>query len=139
MIHTVLIVDDDALLGRAFERIVNGYFKREKLTESQARCVRYDSPLDAVAKTTLLLTHAEPCDEFHLFTDGNMPDMDGDALVVEMRRLLGKRLHGVVLMSGRAIEFEANAESFGYQLVEKPFGRERLHQLLEAFIFKTAP
>ncbi len=137
--HTILIVDDDALLGRALERLVRGYFRRRELSELQARCVRYESPLDAMVDAKALLERAEPGDVFHLFTDGNMPDMNGDKLVVEMRRLLGERLHGVVLMSGRAAEFVSNAEIAGYRLIEKPFDRAKLEELLDIFIFKVKP
>lgn len=125
----VLVTDDDAQLRPAVVRMLKRILLDATIHEMK-------SPQDAIEFATKLLSEEGDSLELALVTDGNMVgvyDMDGDELIVRIREIVGPRLRGALMMSGRKDEWEQRSQEIGFRLIEKPFGhsvlREEAHLL----------
>ncbi|HWR00191.1 MAG TPA: response regulator [Candidatus Methylomirabilis sp.] len=87
---TILIVDDHAILARAYVRRINAM----KFIEGCSVLLTEDP------KEALVIALAQPHKLFFLLTDTDMPRMTGAELIRDLRLHLGGQLKRAVLMSG---------------------------------------
>jgi len=120
----VLIVDDDAQLRRALDRLLRSTFR-----------------VTAAASGAEALSRLASGDDFEaILCDLNMADMDGVQLFTELERRRVELSSRVIFLSGGGINPAQHAflSTTANPVLEKPVGRQELFDALHGLIVRSA-
>lgn len=121
----VLVVEDDQAVGCLLQ---------QQVTQQGFRCERAVD--GAAALQTVIMARVEPA---LVLLDLGLPYMDGEALALEIRRLLGPKVPMVIASGYPRERLIAVARRLNATALPKPFELSELEQLLERHLGSSGP
>lgn len=127
----ILIVDDDMLVRRAYERV-----SMSMLAKQAIPCLIFCCTTGETAMTHLRALDENERNDLMLLTDGDMTPaggtMTGEELIREVRALCGDALKMALLVS--TLSHWTRLEALGAFYIPKPMDNRELSRHVEAFL-----